>query len=338
MKQRNNAYLMTFLFIAALASTLLPQNFSVPSPLSPYDLAIWANRGGFIASGTAAPSASASEGALYINNTVATQPILYRYGSGSWAVVAGSGSGGVSTHSQLLGLDFAESGHTGFASESALNEHIATQTDPHGATMTVSQELTIGDPAATQTAYIDSPSEGLLRLASDVYIVGELTPASGTIEPYAKFHRVATMTLSSPDTWTDVEWDTVPADETSFGFELVSSTTIMIASSSMVQIAGCLHPRWTGAPGTSVTVASRVVYSHDNGSTWTEARCSQQVASRSNQSNEVDTPRYGGTVAAKNGTMLKLQTRVSDVGMVFAGWSVFDSPISATINLFTTGN
>lgn len=336
MKQRNNAYLMTFLFIAALASTLLPQNFSVPSPLSPYDLAIWANRGGFVASGSAIPTEPAQIGALYVNDDDPNEPKMYRYGSAGWALVAGGG--GVSTHSQLLGLDFATSGHAGFASESALNEHIATQTDPHGATMTVSQELTIGDPAATQTAYIDSPSEGLLRLASDVYIVGELTPASGTIEPYAKFHRVATMTLSSPDTWTDVEWDTMPSGETSFGFELVSSTTIMVASSSMVQIAGCLHPRWTGAPGTSVTVASRVVYSHDNGSTWTEARCSQQVASRSNQSNEVDTPRYGGSVAAKNGTMLKLQTRVSDVGMVFAGWSVFDSPISATINLFTTGN
>lgn len=336
MKQRNNAYLMTFLFIAALASTLLPQNYSVPSPLSPYDLAIWANRGGFIASGSAIPTEPAQIGALYVNDDDPDEPKMYRYGAAGWSLVAGGG--GVSTHSQLLGLDFATSGHTGFASESAINEHIADQIDPHGATMTVSQEITIGDPEASATVFLDNPASGVARIAGKLIITDELTPASGTIEPYAKFHRVATMTLADPDTWTDVEWDTVPAGETGFGFKLVSSTTIMIASSSMVQIAGCLHPRWTGKPGTSVTIASRVVYSHDNGSTWTEARCSQQVASRSNQSNEVDTPRYGGTVAAKNGTKLKLQTRVSDVGMVFAGWNVFDSPISATINLFTTGN
>lgn len=164
MKQRNNLIVLSFVLVATLGISLFAQSYSVPSPISAYDVAVWANRGGFIASGSAVPSAVASEGALYIDNTVATQPILYRYGSGSWAVVAGGGSGGVSTHSQLLGLDFADSGHTGFASEAALDEHIADQIDPHGASMTVSQEITIGDPTATQTVYIDSPSNGVARI------------------------------------------------------------------------------------------------------------------------------------------------------------------------------
>lgn len=174
-KKRNNLILSLVLIAASLAFAAFGQSYSVPSPISAYDVAVWANRGGFIASGTAAPSAAASEGALYIDNAVATQPTLYRYGSGAWAVVAGGGGGGsgVSTHSQLLGLSFAESGHTGFASEPALNDHIADQIDPHGASMTISQEVIIGDPEATQTVYIDSPAAGIARIASYIQLVYE---------------------------------------------------------------------------------------------------------------------------------------------------------------------
>ena len=345
MKQRNNLIILSFVLAVTLGISLFAQSYSVPSPISAYDVARWANRGGFIASGTAAPSAVASEGALYVDNTVATQPTLYRYGSGAWHIVAGGGAGGVATHSELAGLSFADSGHTGFASEAALLAHIATyglhvadQSDPHGATMTISQELTIGDPEATQTAYIDSPSAGLLRLASDVRVVGTLTPASGTVEPYAKYHRVATMTLATASFWTDVEWDTTPLGESSFGFSLLSSSTIQIASGALVQINGCTRPRWTGAAGTAVTMASRIVYSNDGGSTWVEARCLQAVDGREPGENEVGTLPYKGSIKAINGTRVKLQTRVTNTGMVFAGWPGFDSPVAASINLFTSGN
>lgn len=172
-KQRNNFIALSSIFAITLAVSIFAQSYSVPSPISAYDVAAWANRGGFIASGTAAPSAAASEGALYIDNTNATQPILHRYGSGAWAIVAGGGGGGsgVSTHSLLLGLDFATSGHTGFASETALASHVADQQDPHGATMSVSEELLIGDPAATYTGSINLLSSGIVQIASNVAIV-----------------------------------------------------------------------------------------------------------------------------------------------------------------------
>lgn len=178
MKQRNNLIILSFVLAVTLGISLFAQSYSVPSPISAYDVARWASRGGFIASGTAAPSAVASEGALYVDNTVATQPTLYRYGSGAWHIVAGGGAGGVATHSELAGLSFADSGHTGFASEAALLAHIATyglhvadQSDPHGATMTVSQGLTIGDPTATDSAYIDSPATGVVRIASYIQLI-----------------------------------------------------------------------------------------------------------------------------------------------------------------------
>jgi len=170
-KQRNNLILSLVLIAASLAIASFGQSYSVPSPISAYDVAVWANKGGFIASGSAAPSAVASEGALYIDNTIATQPTFYRYGGGAWQLVSGGGGSGVSTHSLLLGLDFASSGHTGFASETAINDHIADQEDPHGATMSVSEELLIGDPAATYTGSINLLSSGVVQIASNVAIV-----------------------------------------------------------------------------------------------------------------------------------------------------------------------
>lgn len=169
-----------------------------------------------------------------------------------------------------------------------------------------------------------------------VVFSGTFNPAGGIYNAYAKYHRVATITLAATNTWTDVEWDTTTL-ENSFGFTLLSSSTIEVASASLVQINGCTRPRWTGGAATVVTVASRVVYSTDAGVSWTEARCSQAVEGKENGENEVGTMHYMGSVKATAGTRIKLQVRVSDVQMLFAGWSTFDNPVSATINLFTSG-
>jgi hypothetical protein len=170
-----------------------------------------------------------------------------------------------------------------------------------------------------------------------VVFSGTFNPAGGIYNAYAKYHRVATITLAAPNTWTDVEFDlTLPSDQ-SFGFTQLSSSTIQIASASMVEINGCTRPHWTGAATTSVTIASRVVYSNDAGVSWNEARCLQAVDSRENGENEVGTLRFAGSIKAVAGTRVKLQLHVSNVQMLFAGWPSFDNPVSATINLFTSG-
>jgi hypothetical protein len=165
---------------------------------------------------------------------------------------------------------------------------------------------------------------------------GTFNPAGGIYNAYAKFHRVATITLALPNTWTDVEWDST-ALENSFGFTLLSSSTVEVASASLLQINGCTRPRWTGAAATVAIIASRVVYSTDAGVTWSEARCLQAVNGRENGENEVGTMHYMGSIRATAGTRVKLQVRVNDVQMLFAGWPTFDNPVSATINFFTSG-
>ena len=165
---------------------------------------------------------------------------------------------------------------------------------------------------------------------------GTFNPAGGIYNAYAKYHRVATITLALADTWTDVEWD-MTALENSFGFTLLSSSTVEVASASLIQINGCVRPRWTGAAATVATIASRVVYSTDAGVSWIEARCLQAVEGKENRENEIGTMHYMGSIKASAGTRIKLQVRVSDVQMLLAGWPTFDNPVSATINLFTSG-
>lgn len=170
-----------------------------------------------------------------------------------------------------------------------------------------------------------------------VVFSGTFNPAGGIYNAYAKYHRVATITLAAPNTWTDVEFDLALPSDQSFGFTQLSSSTIQIASASMVEINGCTRPHWTGAATTSVTIASRVVYSNDAGVSWNEARCLQAVDSREKGENEVGMLRFAGSIKAVAGTRVKLQLHVSNVQMLFAGWPSFDNPVSATINLFTSG-
>lgn len=165
---------------------------------------------------------------------------------------------------------------------------------------------------------------------------GTFNPAGGIYNAYAKYHRIATITLALANTWTDVEWDTT-ALENSFGFTLLSSSTVEVASASLIQINGCTRPRWTGATATAATVASRIVYSTDAGVSWIEARCLQAVEGKENGEDEIGTMHYMGSIKASAGTRIKLQVRVSDVQMLLAGWPTFDNPVSATINLFTSG-
>lgn len=165
---------------------------------------------------------------------------------------------------------------------------------------------------------------------------GTFNPAGGIYNAYAKYHRIATITLALANTWTDVEWDTT-ALENSFGFTLLSSSTIEVASASLIQINGCTRPQWTGATATAATVASRIVYSTDAGVSWIEARCLQAVEGKENGEDEIGTMHYMGSIKASAGTRIKLQVRVSDVQMLLAGWPTFDNPVSATINLFTSG-
>lgn len=130
------------------------QTYSFPS-LSPRDIASWTTSGGFVASDTAEPTVVAAEGALYVDTTDTATPKLWRYTGGAWAQMSG-------------------------ADPQTLLDHIASYTDPHGATMTVSEQINIGDPDTAFWAGISSPAEGQIKIASYVVIEALATAPTTT--------------------------------------------------------------------------------------------------------------------------------------------------------------
>lgn len=130
----------------------------------------------------------------------------------------GGGGGGTTDHSALNNLPYAQSGHTGFAastdvpnnasftlaglgtkpfsaitdkpttlsgygiadaaSDNELSAHAADQTDPHGASMTVSQKVNVGDGAEEDTV-LQRSAPGTVQIGSYVAIINETaTPAT----------------------------------------------------------------------------------------------------------------------------------------------------------------
>ena len=84
-------------------------------------------------------SASGNSLVFYTSdNTVVWNYIISTGGAGTGSVGGGGGGGGVTEHDLLLNLDYASSGHTGFAAGAAAGGHgnadhsTAFATDPHG--------------------------------------------------------------------------------------------------------------------------------------------------------------------------------------------------------------
>ncbi len=155
-----------------------------------------------------------------------------------------------------------------------------------------------------------------------------------------KSHRVADMTFEAADTWYAIEWDTENADESTPGIDYRDDSgtpdkTILVSEvTGILWMGGRIRPLWTGAAGgTDVITAVRVVTSDDEGVTWDEKRCLQQVDGHRRQLDEVGTERYNGTLAVEPGLWIRVEARVSNTDMELVGWPTFDNPVAASVAL-----
>jgi hypothetical protein len=153
-------------YISALALVLCVSVASadpatLPANLSPAGVARWAIVGGALGSGTGALPAVATAGARYTDISTPSAPIDYRSDGASWVAISG-GVGSVSAD---------------------LLAHIADQVDPHGATMTVTAELSIG--SGTPDTSLARTHAGVLTIASYVALLPMDDPpaafATGTL-------------------------------------------------------------------------------------------------------------------------------------------------------------
>jgi hypothetical protein len=117
----HNKWTLTMVLLFCSFVAAYSQTYTMP-PYSAKDVADWTVDGTFIASGSAEPTATVNPGRLYVDITDPALPKLWRYDGSDWR--------------QLSGAD-----------PQALTDHIASHTDPHGASMTVSESITIGDGA-----------------------------------------------------------------------------------------------------------------------------------------------------------------------------------------------
>ncbi len=191
-------YIFPSLILFSVAIAFLSADpIAPPTNLSLKGLAQWCETGGHISSGTGALPAVASAGHRYTDLSTPTTPLDYISVGGAWQEISGAG-GGVSTHSDLLGLEFP-AGHTGFASAAllasdvaSLAAHIASSTDPHGANETITGTLTVG--SGTIDCSISRLKTGTIVIASYTQIPPETatpeSPVSGEIWNDANLNKV----------------------------------------------------------------------------------------------------------------------------------------------------
>lgn len=143
-------------FLLMLATGAFAQ--ATPATWTLQGVAEWSQKR--IASGSALPAvASYSTGDLF--TITSTPPVLYRLQGGAWATMTGSVSGG--------------------ASDASLTAHIADQTDPHGATMSVSVSVQIG--SGPRDAVVTRVATGVVGIAS----YGHILPMTATPTSPATF-------------------------------------------------------------------------------------------------------------------------------------------------------
>ena len=162
-----------------------------------------------IASGAALPAVGSGAAGDLFHLVDAASWTAYRHDGSGWVqqVASGSGGGGAGTtnHAGLSNLAFADSGHTGFASEPALNDHIADQVDPHGASTTFRERVTVG--SGTADAFLWRIATGTVGIASYAALPAETaTPpvASGVMVLWNDANTGKLRVHDGDNTWHDL--------------------------------------------------------------------------------------------------------------------------------------
>jgi len=160
-----------------------------------------------------------------------------------------------------------------------------------------------------------------------------------------KSHTLSTLTLTA-NMWLDIKWEEKIEEESLEGISYLNEGTIDEDRSILViegyddifNIQGCVHSLWTGPTGQSSSIATRIVSSIDNGTTWEESRCLQYFDYSERGAGAEGTHPYSGTLSVNQTTWLKLQVQVSNDDLILQSHPVFDKPVSSTIYMNNIGS
>ncbi len=169
-----------------------------------------------------------------------------------------------------------------------------------------------------------------LNVVGDVNVTGNLySNYSYSKNQVSQFHRVATATAASADTWYNITFDLEIDDETiSDWYNLTDSNSSITINGfeGIIRVQGCIHPYNDDVGNQEASFYARVLV---NG---IEARCLQRADSKSFKSDGIDTLDIVGTVVVEDGDVITYQWRTSNTNIQLEGDTVFDNPVSASLN------
>ena len=145
----------------------------------------------------------------------------------------------------------------------------------------------------------------------------------------AQFHREAIATAGAINTWYNITFDLVIDDETiGEWYELTDSNSSVTINDfeGIIRIQGCIHPYNDNVGNQEATIYARVLV---NG---IEPRCLQRASSKDFKASGMDTLDVVGTVLVEDGDVITYQWRTTNTNLQLEGDSVFDNPVSASLN------
>ena len=185
----------------------------------------------------------------------------------------------------------------------------------------------------SQTKNINSSGSNLVKKNADgnVTVTGNFVnlDVDSVYMPgaIAQFHRIDSIDVATAGSWITVKFDTLIANESTYGYNFNSDSTGFITSfSGDTRVQGCGHWIWRGADNANVKMYLRVLINS------VEARCLQANDSRGKKTSDDGTLAYTGTIHHMAHQEIKLQYQVSNIDMDWEGSAVFDNPISFSIN------
>jgi len=193
------------------------------------------------------------------------------------------------------------------------NKYISGFTDLDSITSNIGNVIT-----AVPNIFVDTISDNYLIIDNDSVV---FTNAA------AQFHRVDSLNINVANTWLTVKMDTLIGNETTYGFKFNADRSKIIATiAGLIRVQGCVHYKFYGTSTTQAKLYTRILID------GVEARCLQTNTDENRFQNATGFQEFIGTITTSVGSTIELQVRTDNINLDLEGDTVFDNPVSASIN------
>ena len=318
-------------------------------------MALWKNVRG-IENTAFGHEAIANDNSPYYNTVVGFNAMRYTFGDRNAMVgyQAGQGTSGSSSGSNnifvgykvgdnilggannniIIGYDIDLQSATG---DNELNIGNVIRGDLSTGNVNITANFTLGQKitfALGET--IDNIVDGWVRITGGLNVTEDIhSNYSYSKNQVAQFHREAIATAVSADTWYNITFDLVIDGETIGNwYELTDSNSSVTINDfeGIIRIQGCIHPYNDNVGNQEATIYARVLV---NG---IEPRCLQRASSKDFKASGMDTIDTVGTVVVEDGDVITYQWRTTNTNLQLEGDSLFDNPVSASLNFERISN